>query len=181
MEIGRLDRLQQQGALAPAALDRLEELIARAAGFARRLGRGLHPAIAVRLLRAGADGFVCKDNAYATIGLALRRTHAGGRFVDPDLVDGVLALSSGQVERSVHELLSEREYEVLQLMVAGRPLKAIAGALGISPKTVSTHKSRLMEKLGVDDTTVLVQLAMRRGVGPQVGGMHLGMDEADPD
>jgi len=139
------------------------------------------PAIAVRLLRAGADGFVCKDNAYATIGLALRRTHAGGRFVDPDLVDGVLALSSGQVERSLHELLSEREYEVLQLMVAGRPLKAIAGALGISPKTVGTHKSRLMEKLGVDNTTALVQLAMRRGVGPQVGGMHLGTDEADPD
>jgi DNA-binding NarL/FixJ family response regulator len=140
------------------------------------------PAIAMRLLRAGADGFVCKDNAFSTINLALRRTHAGGRFVDPDLVDGVLAILSGQADDSLQAQLSRREFEILQMMVAGRPLKAIAAALGISPKTVSTHKARLMDKLGVDSTAALVQLAMRRGVGPSLGhaGCAAGGDSDGP-
>lgn len=123
------------------------------------------PSIAVRVLRAGADGFVCKDNAYATIGMALRRTSAGGRFIDPDLVDGVLAASAGTGDRGWQGQLSARESTVLEMMLAGRTLKAIATALDISPKTVSTHKARLMEKLGVGSTAALVQLVMQRDAG----------------
>lgn len=122
------------------------------------------PNIATRMLRAGAAGFICKDNAYAMIGMALRTVHGGGRFIDPDLIDGVLAISAGDGASALHEQLSAREFEILQLMVEGRALKAIAQALNISPKTVSTHKARLMDKLGVDSTAALVRYALNHGM-----------------
>ncbi len=121
--------------------------------------------VAARLLHAGAAGFVCKDNAMAMIGMALKRIHAGGRFIDPDLVEGVLAAGRDEASRSPQDALTAREYEILQLVVAGEPLKSIAGRLHISPKTVSTHKSRLMEKLGVESNAALVEYALAHGLG----------------
>lgn len=135
--------------------------------------------IAVRLLQVGAAGFICKDNAYAVVGLALRKVAAGGRFIDPDLVDGVLAASADSDERPLHETLSAREFEVLQMMVGGQSLKAIADALCISPKTISTHKARLMEKLRVKTTVELVRYAIRLGVSPAGCDARGGQASAD--
>lgn len=165
----------------PGPIETLRELRRRQPAL-RVLVLTMHkePAIAARMLRAGADGYICKDNAFATIGMVLRRTHAGGRFVDPDLLDGVLAIMAGQAEPSVQDLLSGREFEILQMLVAGRAQKAIAAALNISPKTVSTHKARLMEKLGVDSTSALVQLAMRRGIGLALAAAPARPTDDDP-
>lgn len=122
------------------------------------------PALAARILRAGAAGFICKDSAYAMVGMALRKIHAGGRFIDPDLVAGVLEASAVSDSGAAHHRLSEREFEILQRITTGQALRSIADQLSISPKTVSTHKTRLMEKLGVSNGADLLNYAVSNGL-----------------
>lgn len=138
------------------------------------------PALAARILRAGAAGFICKDSAYAMVGMALRKIHAGGRFIDPDLVEGVLEASSVSDGGAAHHRLSEREFEILQRIASGQALRGIAEQLSISPKTVSTHKTRLMEKLGVSNAAELLNYAVSSGlVSPKVVAPAVAPVEAD--
>ncbi len=74
------------------------------------------------------------------------------------LFDGV------EQERPLHESLSEREFEVLRLIVSGTPLASIADSLHVSPKTISTHKMRIMQKLGIDNNAALFRYAANHGL-----------------
>lgn len=149
----------------PGALETLRRLQRRHPRL-RVLVLTMHrePALAARVLKAGAAGYICKDSAYATVGLALRRIHAGGRFVDPDLVGGLLHIDPEAAGDERHERLSAREFEILQLIAEGRALKAIGESLALSPKTVSTYKARILEKLGLRSTAELVRYAGRHGL-----------------
>lgn len=121
------------------------------------------PQVAARVLRAGASGYVTKDSEMDVLLGAVRKVAAGGRYIVPELAEKLVfgpALADGQ---PAHAALSEREREVFRLLVDGRGVNEIAAQLCISNKTVSTHKTRLMEKLNLGSTAELVRYAIEHG------------------
>jgi len=116
-------------------------------------------ALAAQVLQAGASGYVCKHNAYPVLHMAIDRLLRGGRFIDPELADELIAAPQG-ARRAPRRALSQRELEILEMIAAGRPLKEIGYRLSISPKTVTSHKRRVMEKLGVVSTADLIRYAV---------------------
>lgn len=116
-----------------------------------------------RVLRAGAAGYASKDCDPAALLAALRKVAQGGRYIDPSLVDSVVFSSNGPAD-APHELLSPRELQVLERITAGQALGEIADALHLSPKTVSTHKMRLMQKLQLNSNADLLKYALRHGL-----------------
>jgi DNA-binding NarL/FixJ family response regulator len=116
-----------------------------------------------RALRAGATGYVTKDSDLEVLLAAIRKLAAGGRFIDPKLVDAIVfdaPLSDGPP----HEILSDREFQVLQMLAAGSSINDIAVALSLSAKTISTHKMRLMQKLGLNNNSEVIRYAVRHGL-----------------
>lgn len=121
--------------------------------------------IVSRALKAGAAGYVTKDSDPEILIAAIRRVAGGGRFIDPALVEQVV-FDAESVDSSPQRLLSAREFEVLRLLAAGVSVNDIADSLHLSAKTVSTHKARLMQKLGLDNNAELVRYALRQGILP---------------
>lgn len=119
--------------------------------------------IVSRALKAGASGYVTKDSDPEVLLSAIRKVAGGGKFIDPALVDTMVFNVEGRDE-DPHELLSEREYQVLHMIAAGQPIGDIADRLHLSPKTVSTHKMRLMQKVGIDNNVDLIRYAIRHGL-----------------
>lgn len=119
--------------------------------------------IVARALKAGASGYVTKDSDPEVLLAAIRKVAGGGRFIDPALVD-TMVFDVDERDQSPHELLSEREFQVLHMIAAGQPIGDIADRLHLSPKTVSTHKMRLMQKLGIDNNVDLIRYAIRHGM-----------------
>lgn len=118
------------------------------------------PQVAARVLKAGASGYVTKDSEMDVLLGAIRRVAGGGKFIVSELAEKlVFDLSMGS-EKLPHTLLSDRELEVFRLLAAGRGVNDIAAQLCISNKTVSTHKTRLMEKMNMDSTADLVRYAI---------------------
>ena len=116
-----------------------------------------------RAFQAGATGYLLKESAGAEVLAAVRAAKQNRRYVSPKIAD---ALALRRDKRSPFESLSAREREVLQLTVAGSTSAAIAGKLNLSPKTVDTYRSRVMEKLGVQNLPELVRLAIKHGLTP---------------
>ncbi len=121
--------------------------------------------IVQRALKAGAQGYVTKDSEPNVLLSGVRRVAEGGKFIDPALVESVV-FTSGETDAHPKAVLSEREYQILQMIVSGMPLGDIADNLHLSPKTVSTHKMRMMQKLGVTNNPDLVRCAIRHGMTP---------------
>jgi DNA-binding NarL/FixJ family response regulator len=116
-----------------------------------------------RVLRAGATGFVTKNSGPDVLLAAIRRVASGGRFIDPKLVDAIVfETHAGDVPP--HEILSDREFQVLQILAVGRSINDIARRLALSAKTISTHKMRLMQKLGLGNNVELIRYAIRHGL-----------------
>lgn len=123
---------------------------------------------AVRALKAGAAGYLCKDNAEDQLVAALRKVAAGGLYITPAVAEK-LALDALQGDdRSVppHTRLSDREYQIYQAIVAGDSVTDIAQKLNLSVKTVSTHKMHVMEKMGCDNVADLVRYALQHQLLP---------------
>ena len=116
-----------------------------------------------RAFQAGATGYLLKESAGAEVLAAVRAAKQDRRYVSPKIAD---ALALRRDKRSPFESLSAREREVLQLTVTGSTSAAIAGKLNLSPKTVDTYRSRVMEKLGVQNLPELVRLAIKHGLTP---------------
>jgi DNA-binding NarL/FixJ family response regulator len=114
--------------------------------------------IASRMLKAGAAGYITKDSEPEQLIAALRKVAAGGRYIGAELAER-LAFGDGG-GRPLHELLSERESQVFALLASGKALKAIARDLHLSPKTASTYKTRIMQKLKVESDAELVRYAV---------------------
>jgi DNA-binding NarL/FixJ family response regulator len=106
---------------------------------------------------------VTKDSDPEILLAAVRKVAAGGKYIDPSLVESMI-FNSGAGSELPHDSLSERELQVLKMVAAGGPLGDIAERLHLSPKTVSTHKTRLMQKLGIDNNAELVRYATRHGL-----------------
>ena len=113
---------------------------------------------AVRALKAGASGYLTKDSASAQLIGALRKVAAGGVHVSEAAALGLVSAASG--DGPPHARLSDREFEVLKLLAGGASPTDIASRLHLSVKTVSTHKSHVLEKLGLGGTAELVRYAL---------------------
>jgi DNA-binding NarL/FixJ family response regulator len=120
---------------------------------------------AVPALRAGAAGFVSKGNPPRDLIAAVRKAHAGSRYVSDGLAQ-LLAAGVADAEPGGSSGLSGREREVLALFGEGCGLKQIAARLALSPKTVSTYRSRLLDKLDLHSTAELIRFAVTHGVAP---------------
>lgn len=121
-----------------------------------------------RALQAGASGYVLKESAGKEVVEAIRAVQAGRRFLSQKILDTVVDDYIGPEgpagQRSPLERLSTREREVLQLVVEGRSSAQIASILSLSSKTVETYRSRLMQKLGIEDIPSLVKFAIQHGL-----------------
>jgi DNA-binding NarL/FixJ family response regulator len=119
---------------------------------------------AVRSVRAGASGYLTKDSASNELINAIRRV-AGGRLYINSVVAEMLALDTmGAQEGPWHKSLSDREFEVFQMLVHGRSITDIATNLHLSVKTVSTHKARILQKMKLLSIAELVSYAMSNGL-----------------
>ncbi len=123
----------------------------------------MHPEeqFAVRALRAGASGYVAKKTVAEDIVSAVRRVLAGGRYVSPGLAEQLVVEIRAGAEKALHETLSDREYQVFRLLAMGHTVKEIGEMLAVSPQTVSTHRSRILEKMGLTSNAELTQYAIR--------------------
>ena len=122
------------------------------------------PQFVRRALAAGASGYLTKDNDPAILIAAIRKVAAGGRFIDPALAEAMAFDVGNAQNRGGHDHLSDREFQILGLLACGKTVNDIAAELAISNKTVSTHKARLMEKMGFASNADLVRYAMLHGL-----------------
>lgn len=118
--------------------------------------------VASRAVRAGATGYLTMDSDPAMLLAAIRKLAGGGRFIDPKMVD--LMVFETHRGDEPHEVLSDREFQVLQMLVAGNSINEIADAFSRSAKTISTHKMRMMQKLGLDNNAEVIRYAIRHGL-----------------
>lgn len=121
-----------------------------------------NPAIVRRALAAGARGYLTKDNSPEILLAAIRKVAGGGRYIDPVLAQALVFDGEPEIAGKLpHASLSEREFEIFSLLARGRSVNEIADLLCISNKTVSTHKSRLMEKMAFNCNADLVRHALQ--------------------
>lgn len=115
---------------------------------------------AIRAIKSGASGYLTKDSASAQLISAMRKVAGGGAFISAAVAEQLALGAMPRAEGPPHTTLSDREYQVFQLLVAGRTISEIAGELNVSVKTVSTHKARLMEKMGMANQAELIRYAI---------------------
>ncbi len=115
---------------------------------------------AVRAIKAGASGYLTKESASAQLVSAIRRVAAGGAFITPEVAEQLALASMPRSDGPPHTGLSNREFQVFQLIVSGRSISEIADGLNLSVKTISTHKARVLQKLGLSGTADMVRYAI---------------------
>jgi DNA-binding NarL/FixJ family response regulator len=133
----------------------------------RILVLSMHPELqyAVRAIKAGANGYLTKESAPFQLLHALRRIASGGAFISAEVAEQLaLGAMPGGVS-ATHETLSDREFEVFSLIVAGNSVTNIAARLNLSVKTISTHKTNLMHKMGLKNQSELIRYAIKNEVG----------------
>jgi DNA-binding NarL/FixJ family response regulator len=119
---------------------------------------------AVRVLKAGAGGYLTKESAPEELAKAIRKVLAGGQYVSPALAEKLALRVRKNITLSPHETLSDREYDVMSRIASGKTVTEIAGELSLSPKTIGTYRARVLEKLGVKNSPGIVQYAIRNGL-----------------
>jgi len=123
----------------------------------------IHPEeqYAVRVLRVGASGYLNKDCAPDELIRAIKRVSLGGRYVSSSLAEKLaFDLEPGR-EKPLHEALSDREFQVLCMIASGKTVKEIAGELSLSVKTVSTYRSRVLEKMKLKNNAEVMRYAIQ--------------------
>jgi DNA-binding NarL/FixJ family response regulator len=112
---------------------------------------------AIRVLKAGAAGYMNKDCALDELVRAIQKVVGGGKYVSPTLAEKLAFELSGQNDKAPHETLSDREYSVLLLIGGGKAVGEIAHELALSVKTVSTYRARVLEKLALKSNAELIR------------------------
>ena len=118
------------------------------------------PGTVRRALQAGASGYITKGSNPDTLFTAITRVGAGERFIDPSVAESMAFDTLAPGTGDLHQSLSQREWQVLRLIAQGVMLSQIAEQLHLSPKTVTTHKTHLMEKLGIGNNADLIRYAI---------------------
>src|SRR6185436_8769397 len=132
----------------------------------------MHPEdqFAVRLLKIGASGYMTKESAPNELVGAVKKVIAGGRYVSPALAEKMASYLAIDVQTPAHERLSDREFLVLRLIASGKTPTAIAKELGLSVKTVSTYRTRILEKMSMANSAKLTHYAIQNNLlSPSAG------------
>lgn len=116
--------------------------------------------LALRLIKAGAAGYVTKDKAPEVLLTAIRKVLHGGRYVSESLAEQAMLQWASDTGKPLHETLSEREYQVMRMIAAGKTLKAIGAELFLSIRTVSTYRARILDKLNMKSNAELIRYAI---------------------
>lgn len=126
----------------------------------------MHPEaeFAVQALRAGAAGYLTKQSAAEELLAAVQKALEGGRYITASLAEKLAADVAGDNRQLPHEELSPREFETLRRLAAGHSVKEISATLGLSSKTVSTYRARVLEKLNLRTTVDLARYAIEHGL-----------------
>ena len=122
----------------------------------------MHPEeqFAVRALKSGAAGYMTKRAAAPELNAAVRRVLSGGRWVTPSVAERLAVEIDSAHDKLPHERLSNREYHVFRQLASGRTVKSIASELSVSAQSVSTYRTRLLEKMGLETNAQLVEYAL---------------------
>ncbi|MGU8079660.1 response regulator [Burkholderia pyrrocinia] len=123
---------------------------------------------AARAFKAGATGYLTKDSATAELVEAVGKVAAGGVYVSPSAAESLARTLRTPAQMLPHERLSARELDVMHRIVAGQTVTQIASELALSAKTVSTYKTRILEKMELPHEAALVRYAMRHDLDPGV-------------
>lgn len=126
----------------------------------------MHPEdqLAIRLLKAGAAGYVTKESAPEELIGALRRVCGGGKYIGPLLAERLAAYIGEGQSKPPHENLSAREFQVLCMIAQGKTVSQISDDLGLSIKTVSTYRVRILEKMNMKSSAELTSYAIRHNL-----------------
>ncbi|MBP8133924.1 MAG: response regulator transcription factor [Zoogloea sp.] len=138
----------------------------RAAPYLRLLvlSQNAETAYATRVLQLGAAGYLAKDRAPDELIIAIERVMAGGRYISSSLAEQLANLMTGTAQAAPHDGLSAQEYRVMLLLAAGRRVSEIGELMHLSPKTVSTYRARILEKLAVDSNVGIARYCMSHGL-----------------
>ena len=115
---------------------------------------------AVRCLRAGAAAYISKESASEELAIAAKKILGGGRYVSASLAEKLVANLDESVDKPLHDLLSDREHEVMRMIALGIPLTDIGDKLHVSVKTISSYRARIMEKMKMKSNSELTRYAM---------------------
>ncbi len=126
----------------------------------------MHPEeqYAVRAFKAGASGYLTKEGASKELIAAIRKVSGGEKYVTPSLAQKLALYLDTVSEKPLHEKLSDREYQVMLLLVSGKQTREIAEELALSIKTIGTYKTRILEKMRMKNTTELTLYAIKNGL-----------------
>ncbi|HSL04698.1 MAG TPA: response regulator transcription factor [Nitrospiraceae bacterium] len=126
----------------------------------------MHPEeqYAIRMFKAGADGYLTKSSAPEELVKAIKKVHGGGKYVTPSLGEALAFTVKPGAEKQLHELLSDREYEVLCLFGSGKTVSEIAEKANLSVTTISTYRARILEKMCMKTNAELVRYAIQQGL-----------------
>lgn len=119
---------------------------------------------ALRALKAGAAGYLTKESAPDELIAAIRKVASGGKYVTQSLAESLAAALGSELGKEPHETLSAREYQVMRLLAAGKTVTAIATELSLSAKTVSTYRTRILEKLDLRNSAEIIRYAFEHGL-----------------
>ena len=123
----------------------------------------MHPEdqFAVRVLKSGASGYMTKESAPEELVGAIKKVLAGGRYVSPSLAEKMASYLAIDSPKAPHERLSDREFVVLRMIASGKTVSQIAEELSLSVKTVSTYRTRILEKTGMTSNAELTHYAIK--------------------
>jgi two-component system invasion response regulator UvrY len=118
----------------------------------------------VRFLKAGASGYLGKSNVTQQLVEAIRRVVNGHKYISPNLADKLVLELNKDSERPLHENLTDREFQVFHLIATGKRLKTIAEELHLSINTISTYRSRILEKMEMESNSDLIHYAIKNSL-----------------
>jgi DNA-binding NarL/FixJ family response regulator len=119
---------------------------------------------AIRTIKAGADGYLTKSSAPEELVNAIKKVHGGGKYVSPSLGEALALTVKPGVEKDPHELLSDREYQVLCLIGSGKTVSEIADKTNLSVTTISTYRARILEKMRMKTKAEQARYAIQQGL-----------------
>ncbi len=116
---------------------------------------------AVRALKAGASGYLTKDSAPQKLIQAIQRIASGRKYITPSLAEKLAYDFDKDYKKPLHEILSDREFQVMRLLAVGKTVKEIGEELFLSIKTVSTYRTRILEKMEFKNNAELIHYSIR--------------------
>ncbi len=119
---------------------------------------------AVRTIRAGASGYLSKESAPEELVQAIEKIIAGGEYISPSVADQLVNYARHEDDQPPHKTLSDREFQVLCLIASGKELREISQELSLSPKTVSTYRTRILLKMNMKTNAELTHYAIQNGL-----------------